>query len=76
MNASELKEDARKRAIQVAMPASFYLFNEKQLESYKEQLCKEQREICANEAVMKVSDRDKFHYEIKRDSIRNAPEPE
>ena len=52
-----------------------YVFDDKELQAYADALCKEQRELCAEESEVEHYWRDGEAY-IDRDRILNAPQPE
>ena len=52
-----------------------YMFTPEELQGYANALCKEQRELCAEEAEVEHHWRDGEAY-IDKDWILNAPQPE
>ena len=78
MTAAEIKEKAMLRN-HISPNESMYCFDEEEMQAYEAQLCKEQREICAEEAEMGeyYSEGAQQYLDcVDQDSILNAKQPE
>lgn len=67
----------RAKSFPIVMAGQDIVFTSKQFDDFINQLCKEQRDLCAEEAVTKEIGNPPFNYiDVDKDSILNAKQPE